>query len=604
MEKLNISKELHSALLLNLKDSKNDFAIIGTPSTIIGYFMFIDSYEECFFPAGSIILGLLLTHRRVDVSKSSFKYAFRVDEDKIRGSLHSDNDIPSEIFIDVNDSTLSLQFLRFKSTVRINNFNMDAILDNQFISSISNNLFMRFSSGLIVGLNEVNKKRKESLRDCLEGYFPDITSSDSSSNEQTTVKENKGKQSKKGKKGKGPSKKQVTNIKLPKIPTPLECMSWGDMYTVNGISSGIIVNAEPNITDIISTNTSVISIDIDLLCACSLDSSVSDAANDIRSGILSQIRGMKSQLLQLNRSSGHAKAFHYRPSSLPFPITRIHIMDSDNSVHDREVSLSDDGSIGQENRRRLHVALGLSLNRPLFRIACAETFSSSTSTSADGKLNNVHIGLPSSTVSGGQQWLVQGDYTYYHYLQDQINDKGWGCAYRSLQTVVSWFHLNHYISSAVPTHADIQQALHSIGDKPKAFIGSHEWIGSMEVGFYLDSQLDISWRNISVTSGPELASKARELALHFEEQGTPIMMGGGNLAFTLLGIDWNSSTGDVKFLILDPHYTGADDLVSIQKKPCMMEGYKATPCGWRSADSFSKTSFYNLCVPQRPLNAI
>lgn len=38
------------------------------------------------------------------------------------------------------------------------------------------------------------------------------------------------------------------------------------------------------------------------------------------------------------------------------------------------------------------------------------------------------------------------------------------------------------------------------------------------------------------------------------------MMGGGNLAFTILGIDWNENTGEVKFLILDPHYTGAEDL--------------------------------------------
>jgi hypothetical protein len=34
---------------------------------------------------------------------------------------------------------------------------------------------------------------------------------------------------------------------------------------------------------------------------------------------------------------------------------------------------------------------------------------------------------------------VQGMYSYHHYWQDRIDDSGWGCAYRSLQTVVSWF---------------------------------------------------------------------------------------------------------------------------------------------------------------------
>lgn len=41
------------------------------------------------------------------------------------------------------------------------------------------------------------------------------------------------------------------------------------------------------------------------------------------------------------------------------------------------------------------------------------------------------------------------------------------------------------------------------------------------------------------------------------------MMGGGVLAYTLLGIDYNARTGEAAFLILDPHYTGADDLQRI-----------------------------------------
>lgn len=42
------------------------------------------------------------------------------------------------------------------------------------------------------------------------------------------------------------------------------------------------------------------------------------------------------------------------------------------------------------------------------------------------------------------------------------------------------------------------------------------------------------------------------------------MMGGGVLAYTLLGIDYNARTGETAFLILDPHYTGADDLPRIR----------------------------------------
>ena len=43
-------------------------------------------------------------------------------------------------------------------------------------------------------------------------------------------------------------------------------------------------------------------------------------------------------------------------------------------------------------------------------------------------------------------------------------------------------------------------------------------------------------------------------------------VGGGVLAHTILGVHFNETTGAVKFLILDPHYTGGEDLRIIQDK--------------------------------------
>lgn len=51
------------------------------------------------------------------------------------------------------------------------------------------------------------------------------------------------------------------------------------------------------------------------------------------------------------------------------------------------------------------------------------------------------------------------------------------------------------------------------------------------------------------------------------------MIGGGVLAYTLLGIDWNEQTGEVAFLILDPHYTGSEDIRKI--KAGATEGVRA-----------------------------
>ncbi len=82
-------------------------------------------------------------------------------------------------------------------------------------------------------------------------------------------------------------------------------------------------------------------------------------------------------------------------------------------------------------------------------------------------------------------------------------------------------------------------------------------------------------------------------------QGTPIMIGGGVLAYTLLGIAFNDRTGACAFLILDPHFTGADDLRAIQRGQWV--AWK--PADGRAAaggDLFVKDAFYNLLCPQRP----
>jgi hypothetical protein len=82
-------------------------------------------------------------------------------------------------------------------------------------------------------------------------------------------------------------------------------------------------------------------------------------------------------------------------------------------------------------------------------------------------------------------------------------------------------------------------------------------------------------------------------------QGTPVMIGGGVLAYTLLGVYFNETTGDCAFLILDPHYTGGEDLTKI---------HRGTWVGWkRPGDSaaaggplFVNDAFYNFLCPQRP----
>ncbi|XP_012470940.1 probable Ufm1-specific protease isoform X1 [Gossypium raimondii] len=311
-------------------------------------------------------------------------------------------------------------------------------------------------------------------------------------------------------------------------------------------------------------------------------------------GLIDQLISMKKMNLPyLLTQHPELHPYHFCPPGIAHPVTVIY-----------ELNYGETEMKQVDARRSLHLRLGLPFDRPLLRIANSldlsiKSRSSNLSTRKAGSslLKDVHIGIPGSGVSGGSVSLVQGSYEYYHYLQDGFDDSGWGCAYRSLQTIISWFRLQHYSSVDVPSHREIQQSLVDIGDKDPAFIGSREWIGAIELSFVLDKLLGVSCKVINVRSGSEVPEKCRELALHFETQGTPIMIGGGVLAYTLLGVDYNEATGECAFLILDPHYAGSDDV-----KKIVNGGW----CGWKKSVNskgksfFLQDKFYNLLLPQRP----
>uniref|UniRef100_A0A3B3VK71 Ufm1-specific protease 2 n=1 Tax=Poecilia latipinna TaxID=48699 RepID=A0A3B3VK71_9TELE len=243
----------------------------------------------------------------------------------------------------------------------------------------------------------------------------------------------------------------------------------------------------------------------------------------------------------------------------------------------------------EAQRRELHGQFELPDNRPFFRRANAYHFPNEPY--KDGYLRNPHTVLTHPTLDNGKVYLVQGIYSYHHYMQDRMDDNGWGCAYRSLQTICSWFQQQGYVERGVPSHKEIQQALVEVGDKQASFVGSRQWIGSIEVQAVLNHLLGVTSKIMFVSQGSELASKGRELANHFMTEGTPVMIGGGVLAHTILGVAWSETTGEIRYLILDPHYTGAEDLQVITEK-----GW----CGWKGPDFWDQTAYYNLCLPQRP----
>lgn len=219
-------------------------------------------------------------------------------------------------------------------------------------------------------------------------------------------------------------------------------------------------------------------------------------------------------------------------------------------------------------------------------------------------LKNVHIGLASPKNCQTDIQIVSKYYDYYHYLVDGINDTGWGCGYRTLQTMCSWVNLSTKIGKEkkleVPSINTIQDILVKIGDKQPEFYGSKDWIGSFEIFLSLDYLYNISSKIVHIKRGGLDEQSIIFLKEHFENFKSPVMMGGDvdGASKCILGIafiDRNSlsqefTRDEIHLLVLDPHFVGNDaTLKQLQDEHWI---------SWKRLTDFDEQSFYNFCLPQ------
>ncbi|KXZ57017.1 hypothetical protein GPECTOR_1g919 [Gonium pectorale] len=322
---------------------------------------------------------------------------------------------------------------------------------------------------------------------------------------------------------------------------------------------------------------------------------LSQAAAALQAALVRQLHAAQ-RLLAKQGAVLPVRAYHFLPPGFGHHLTIMYpSLVADAELNDAKLL---------SHRQRLHALWGLPANRPLLRpanavdMAAAAEAGEDASGGAVARLQDVHMGLVVPGI-GGTVTLVQGSYEYCHYMQDRFNDSGWGCAYRSLQTICSWFRLQKYTTKPIPSHKTVQQVLARLGDKPPSFVGSSNWIGAIELSYVLDDYLGVTSKILTVNRGADIPAHARELAAHFATVGSPVMIGGGVLAYTLLGVRFNEQTGEAAFLILDPHYTGGEDIKKI---------HQGTWVGWkRPGDNaaaggplFVADAFYNFLMPQRP----
>jgi len=184
---------------------------------------------------------------------------------------------------------------------------------------------------------------------------------------------------------------------------------------------------------------------------------------------------------------------------------------------------------------------------------------------------------------------ASGQYHYWHYCCDGKDDRGWGCGYRTLQTMISWLIQNvpGLSSKCVPSISEIQGCLVSMGDKPGSFLDSRDWLGSVEVALVIDQLLGVPCKLVHVSPGIDQSRAIiQTLKSHLSKTGCPAMMGGDRDAASK-GIFGASEGG---LLVVDPHYDGKP----ISARELAEQGWVR----WVNIEELCKHSFYNICLPQ------
>jgi hypothetical protein len=224
-------------------------------------------------------------------------------------------------------------------------------------------------------------------------------------------------------------------------------------------------------------------------------------------------------------------------------------------------------------------------------------------------LKNVHESLPAPTNSG-ISYIAKQPYEYYHYKCDDLNDTGWGCGYRTTQSICS--SLQQILKKGkVPTIPEIQEILIKIGDKNESFLNSRSWIGTLEVqlstkifnvltnfsyhfqcSYVIDEIFGTPCYLHHVKSFEGLKSKKDELVRHFSNEQSCLIMMGGDIDASSKGIVGTHVSHDsqIFLLVVDPHFVGhpksAQELID--------KGYVK----WYAEDEFLDQSFYNFCMPK------
>ncbi|EDX05945.1 probable Ufm1-specific protease 1 [Drosophila simulans] len=192
---------------------------------------------------------------------------------------------------------------------------------------------------------------------------------------------------------------------------------------------------------------------------------------------------------------------------------------------------------------------------------------------------------------GGRTLVTRGGFNYFHYGCDGHQDAGWGCGYRTLQSAISWIQRRRGSSGHVPSIREIQQILVALGDKGAEFVGSRDWIGTLEEFYVIDVLHQVPCK---ILHAKELSSKEilGELRSYFEKYQGFVAMGGlSDTASKAITGYHCSARGRIFLQVVDPHFVG----VPSSRQHLIDQGYVR----WVPVDEFADST-YNLCLILQP----
>ena len=119
--------------------------------------------------------------------------------------------------------------------------------------------------------------------------------------------------------------------------------------------------------------------------------------------------------------------------------------------------------------------------------------------------------------------------------------------YRALQTLLSWLHLQNYYTFSynqqeIPSIPELQSIIDGI-DRSRKISNTNEWIGSTEASWVVNKLTGIDCRIIHIEDGKQILEHCEVFKEHFEKVGSPIPYGGGQYAYSIIGMNYNWKLG-------------------------------------------------------------